>query len=568
MQNSKAALEQAGVISGKESGTQIAGLVKSAATVGVSATISAVKGVAGAALGGAAGAAGGAVAGALGAASKALSAIGSGNLAGKFADQVTSGLGSLKNAIDGVAGAKGLADVVGQAKGLAAGAFNTIKNAFPKMKAGVPVNVATVAKEAAAKAEEAASTVPGPASNLLNAVKDTGSGLISGAKGLASNLQNQMSGGDAALGKVTSAAQGGAMADFQAAAGKVLGKSTGGTSLLGAVSQIAGTAASIAPNAKGGALLGAISAAAGSSGGLQSTITNTISGAVQGAVSGEVNKLLDKATGGVSSKILATTSVINSITGTKATGIAGAFGSVATAISNPGAAIKGALTSKLAGGVSALASGMSNLPGGAGAAASLVNKAGSVKGKLGTLGGALDKLGGEITNKFASELNKVAPPLLGAAASLAKSGFPAGAAAQLESAISSIGSGGGSPLKMPAIAFNTCNNEAVNAQTNNLLGDPDIPPPPGGEVSASTVSSYEDAQKNRNELEKKYFDTVDEVTKLGKKRKQILEKLDKAKESLPQGDPGIQSLQNEYDAAYTEWSNKIKEAQDLQLRLG
>lgn len=573
LQNSTAALKQAGVITGKESGTQVAGLVKSAATVGLSATVDAVKGVAGKALG-TAGAALGAVAGAAGkvtgaltgAAGKALGAIGSGNLAGKLADGLTSGLGSIANSLSGIAGSKGIADVVGAARGIAAAAFSTIKNAFPKMKAGVPVNVAEVAKEAAAKAEEASAVVPGGTTNLLNAVKDKGSGLINGAKGLASGLQNQLSGGSAALGKVASAAQGGAMADFQAAAGKTLGKTTGALSVLGAVSKIAGTAASVAPNAKGGAILGAISSAAGSNGNVQTVLSNTLSGAVQGAVSGVVNKALDKATGGISTKVLATSSVINSITGTKATGIAGAFGSVTSVISNPNAAVKGAFNSKVAGGVSALASGITNLPGGSGAIGALVNKAGSVTGKLGTLGGALDKLGGDIANKFSAELNKITPTL-DAAASLAKSGFPAGAAAQLEAQISSISSGGAIPISMPVVALNTTNRAEISAQNESLLGDPGIPAPNQlGEVSQGTVDKYEAAQKATTE-------TYEELGKLASKGQAAFYKaakldkaFEKAKSTLPQGDPKIQEAYDAYMAASVEYADADKEFKEFKKK--
>jgi len=254
MKKSQAQLMNAKIITGKESPTAIAGLVNSTATVGIGATLAAVKNSTGRGRGGrvarpqrlasnpkgsissninpvpqqlplaevdtlaftapkvtvpsAAGGlnalkgAAGEAAGSLKAgADAALSKIGSGNLAGKMADEVTSGLGSLKDSLSGLAESKGLASLQEQAKGLAASAFDAIKSGFPSLPAGVPVDVEKEAKDAFAKVSEAAAGKSGDLTNKLSDLASKGGALKNALSKAGGELTNKLSGGAAALGK-------------------------------------------------------------------------------------------------------------------------------------------------------------------------------------------------------------------------------------------------------------------------------------------------------------------------------------------------------------------------------
>lgn len=223
LQTAQTALTNAGIISGNESPTAIAGVVKAGATVGIDQTIAAVKGSASglssavtsaakgplsSALGGAT-SAGAAIKAGLsnatgslaGAKDSALKAIGSGNMAGQLADGVTSGLGSIKDSLAGLAESKGLSSAIDQAAGVAASAFNAIKDSFPTMPAGVPVDVEQVAKQAAAKAESAAAAITGASTNIQSAIKNPGSAVTNAVQSATAGIQNTLSGGAAALGK-------------------------------------------------------------------------------------------------------------------------------------------------------------------------------------------------------------------------------------------------------------------------------------------------------------------------------------------------------------------------------
>jgi len=581
MQTAQTALTNAGVITGKESGSQIAGVIKSGATAGVDATIAAVKSTSGLGNIGSSisntvkGAASGLTSGV----GKALKAIGSGNLAGSIADGVTSGLGSLKNSLAGLASAKGLSSVTDAAKGVAASAFAAIKNSFPKLPAGKPVNIKEAAKAAAAQAETAAGTVAGAATNTLNALTGPASGLANAAKGAVSGLQNQMSGGAAALGKaLPGAAPGGnAIQDFQKGAASVLGSPK--PSLAGVISQVSGTVASLAGNAKTGAIAGAVSGIAGASqGGLAGALTQGVTGAVQGAISGQVNAVLDKATGGLATKVLNASTAINAITGITPSGAAGAFGPI-TAVTNAVTGSVAAVKSTIAGSVSSLASGLTNLPGGAGAAGALQNNIkGAAGAAAGALGAAAGKLGGSVSglaglasgikDKATAALNNLKPPSLDAAAALSKSGLPAGLASQLESQISAIGSGGGVPISMPTIAVNTTNRAEISEATGALLGDPGIPTPQFGEVAESTVSTLQEAKKDRTDQLQEVGNAASAANSAYFKASKLGKKFDKLKVKLPPGDPKLQQAYDEYMAACVDYDDKDKAFRALRTKYG
>jgi hypothetical protein len=205
MQNGVAALTQQGVITGNESGTQIAGLAMSAAKYGATDTAKAVQtnvnastaipgiqggnGTLSTALNGTTnlmnntnvtpnatipGLQGGAAAALSGAKSgNVAAAIGAGNYASGMSDKLLSPAG--KVAGSALPGTASLADSV---KGAAAGAFGAIKNTFKALKPNTPQNLTTIAAEQKAAATQASSALPGD--NTLASQNAAGSAIGAG----------------------------------------------------------------------------------------------------------------------------------------------------------------------------------------------------------------------------------------------------------------------------------------------------------------------------------------------------------------------------------------------------
>lgn len=168
----QSALEQTGVITGKESPTQIAGLVTAGSQVGISQTIDFVKN--------SAGQIGKSISGAL---SSVSDSIASGNFAAKLGTDLKSGLSSLATSVNGlVSGASsGIAGLIDSAKGIAGSAFAAITDSFKAFKANVPQNLQEIAKknqeELKAKDESGSLLSLGEVSTALK----SDSGLLSGA---------------------------------------------------------------------------------------------------------------------------------------------------------------------------------------------------------------------------------------------------------------------------------------------------------------------------------------------------------------------------------------------------
>jgi hypothetical protein len=176
------ALVQTGLITGKESGTAIAGLVMSAATAGIQNTVNLVSNAAGSVVG----AVNGAISNVVGAATGALnsvlgsaaSLVSAGNFAGNLAATVTGGLGSIATSLTGMAkGAiAGISGLLDSAKGVAGSAFAAISGALPTMSVGVPQNI----KEITEKAQAAAQA---PASSSRQVVQQPASNAVGGGRG-------------------------------------------------------------------------------------------------------------------------------------------------------------------------------------------------------------------------------------------------------------------------------------------------------------------------------------------------------------------------------------------------
>ena len=209
------ALTQTGLITGKESGTAIAGLVMSAATAGIQNTVNLVSNAAGAITG----AVNGAISNVVGAATGALnsvlgsaaSLVSAGNFAGNLASTVTGGLSSIAGSLGGMAkgAVAGIAGLLDSAKGVAGSAFAAISGALPTLKAGVPQNIREITETAQAAAQA-------PASNALSGALGAVTGGITGALGAVTG------GITGALGAVT-----GAVASVTGVINTTIGAATG-----------------------------------------------------------------------------------------------------------------------------------------------------------------------------------------------------------------------------------------------------------------------------------------------------------------------------------------------------
>ena len=453
LQQAQSALTQTGLITGKESGASIAGLVMSAATSGVQNTVnlvsnaaSAVTGAVNGAISNVVGAATGALNSVLGSASSLVSA---GNFAGNLASTVTGGLSSIVGSLGGMAkgAVAGIAGLLDSAKGVAGSAFAAITGAFPTLKAGVPQNIKDITEKAQAAAQAPSA------------------GGIAGALG-------------AVTGGLTSAITG------------VVGSVTG---VIGAVT---------------GAVSGLLKTTLGATANLSTGL-----GALPGGAS-VVASVVNNAVG-----------AINSVPGIGA--VTGLIGQ-ATSITN---------------GISSLTS---------------INPLAS-SGALNAITGATETLTKGLSDLKSGKLSL---------ASLASAGLPAGAAAQLNAAISSMSSGGAVQIKLPTVAINTNDRGELTQSITALLGSAKIPMP-NFEGNPATLGK---TQSESSIAE--YNKTTEEITTLSDKRFDLQKELNdaryasnKAKTELPAGDPSIASAEAALNTAKENITNLDKQIEDLRKKI-
>ena len=202
-------LKLSGTVNGNESGTQLAGLVMSAATVGVNNTLDFVKNSASSVIG--------TVTGVIGSATKAVnnllgdpaSLIANGNFAGGLADKVTGALGGISTSLEGlkktaVAGITGLID---NAKGVAAAAFGAITASIPTLKVGVPQNIKDITEKALAAAQlPTPAAVVNPLTGAIGSITSIAQGAVASVTGALGTVDKTLS---AATGLIKTALSGG-----------------------------------------------------------------------------------------------------------------------------------------------------------------------------------------------------------------------------------------------------------------------------------------------------------------------------------------------------------------------
>jgi len=155
MQQGLGQLQSAGIVTGKESPAQIAGLVTSTVTYGIAATSAFVKSASSniTSLPGVQGGMGALAPGMLN--SPIANTISAGNFAAGMADKVTGAAGKLLGSLK--SGATAVAD---QVKGAAASAFAAVKSTMVALKAGVEQNLTSIKAEAEAAKTKAIATAP------------------------------------------------------------------------------------------------------------------------------------------------------------------------------------------------------------------------------------------------------------------------------------------------------------------------------------------------------------------------------------------------------------------------
>ena len=305
---------------------------------------------------------------------------------------------------------------------------------------------------------------------------------------------------------------------------------------------------------------------------INTNLTGAIKGSLidnaQGAITNNVNNLIGSGT--VANAL--TTSISNASLISN-TNIVQNFSSSTTLLNQTGSAVSGTLNQiagssvgNIAAGSTALAdaaiskatgaftsaatqiaSGVSMLSGGQDAINNVVNAA---TGSIPKLPGQ-DLLRTSIGNIATDALNKIGGSLPTGIDqlknSLSATGLPPGAAASLESAISSLSAGGANPIKMPTVAFNTTDRSGIAGQIASTLGDSKIPTPNLlGEISQAAKSS---AQKIKENIVKR-IDATKQLADLNKSLKETEKAYEQARINLPAGDPGIAAARQAYLTAF------------------
>jgi hypothetical protein len=128
--------------------------------------------------------------------------------------------------------------------------------------------------------------------------------------------------------------------------------------------------------------------------------------------------------------------------------------------------------------------------------------------------------------------------------------------AKLQASVNSVGSASPFPVKTATVANTTNARGEIAAQTNKLLGDSRVPPPDfSGAASApaaTSTSPSDDTTKQRAAylisaqeflVMKKDYDAKYAIYRAELQSLQI--KVREAKNTLPEGDPGIESLKRQ-----------------------
>lgn len=303
------------------------------------------------------------------------------------------------------------------------------------------------------------------------------------------------------------------------------------------------------------AVTGAVTAVAGSAAG---SVGEALS-------SGAFNNATGTAQGGLGAITETLTSVGGALVSAAASTITDPTGSLTNPVGTVNAFVSGALdtanktVSALSNPASSLASGISLLPGGQGTLANLVDK--NLTSAASLLPG-VDKIKGLMDEAQTAAMNGLPDPgsLLNQAnqtlSSFASTGLPAGAASQLQAAISSVGNGVSS-VKLPTVAIGTNNRTTVETSTADVINDKVVPVPDySGKPKAA-----EDIKPPDNDPLQPYRDKIIAADNKQKKLWEVYKEknhewnifilkdpgLNILRNTLPAGDPKLVEAEKQYE---------------------
>ncbi len=190
------------------------------------------------------------------------------------------------------------------------------------------------------------------------------------------------------------------------------------------------------------------------------------------------------------------------------------------------------------GAIAGISTGLNAIAGGEKAVASVVNNA---KNAINTIPGA-NTVTGLINSTGSLATTSIAKLKDGTATlqSLASAGLPAGASAQLNSAISALSSGGSVPIQLPTVAFNTVDRGEVTSQLTSALGSAKIPLPNfSGNPATLGKPVSEESLNQYNAINEELGTLVDTRYALEKSVRDARYAVNLAKTDLPAGDPAI-----------------------------
>ena len=316
-----------------------------------------------------------------------------------------------------------------------------------------------------------------------------------------------------------------------------------------------------------------VAASASAAGGLAS--------AASGAL-GEVGGLTSAATGALGGLTSAATGALGGLT-SAATGALGGLTSVATAAATTAGAPAGV--------ASALASGVNALPGGQNAISAVVNYAqgatnaipgtaaigalltntttavtngislpNSISGAVGSITGAASNLLSKTTGAISGVFDKLKSGTA-SLASVATGGLPSADAAQLNSAIAALGSGGAFPIKLPTVGLNTTDRSAIDRQIGSLLGAGIPKPNFSGTISAAAVSAQAKVQSTKDKIQAQEVEYAKMSDLAEQYRINTVQPAaiaaDNARDNLPAGDPEIERTKNTYLEAFKTYKEML-----------
>lgn len=290
------------------------------------------------------------------------------------------------------------------------------------------------------------------------------------------------------------------------------------------------------------------------------TEASDVAGVLKSAVSASGIDAASIASGAASSAVNGLASVTTAVT----TGL-GASTNLVSAAENAVSAVKATFPASASTGLSGLPgaqSAVSNIIDNAKGAVNLIPGTAGITAALGQVTAAVNI--GSLPGGTSSLINKLKLPGASLQA-LASVGLSPALAAKLNSSIASLSSGGAVPITLPDVGINTdATRSALSTQLTNVFGSSKIqvpnyagnPATTGETAGTAVVSKLQEKLKQLNDVTAE-IDLQKEVVST------TTLALRKATEDLPAGDPGIETVKQEYIAQRVKLLTLLKKSTEL-----